>query len=218
MFDDIAPAHVLVVLGVGLLVAPALAPVQQYRIHETTPETPADRATLEERGVEVIAYENLSDRGQELYRETLRNGGRYAVPVGQGAPDFGYGTDDPADGEPESVRRRPGVVAIERPPDADLPPADESERSVERARREARERAEERERRTDADDANRTRTRTRTTPDTEAIRERVQQYDLMGTRTDTPPLTDSGTLLRLLSVLGAVCCLCIGGYRGSKPT
>ena len=93
MFDRITLSQTLVVLGVVLLIGPALAPVQQYRVHDTRGGTVSDRAELEEQDFRIVAYQNLSDRGKELYRKTLENGGRYTVPIGQGAPDLEYEAD-----------------------------------------------------------------------------------------------------------------------------
>jgi hypothetical protein len=226
--DRLSLAHLLVAVGVVLLVVPALAPVQQYRVHDTRAGTTADRADLEESGIEIVAYENLSDRGQELYRKTLENGGRYTVPVGQGAPDFEYESPDRGDGggpTGPSVRRRSGTIAIERPPDADLPPADEPVEAVERARE--RERAEARERARERDGDRRTatangtasenRTATPTTPDYDEMRETITRYDVMQTTTDSPPLPDSSNLLRLFPALAGILALGVGGYRASLP-
>ncbi|WP_246986782.1 hypothetical protein [Halorientalis marina] len=218
--DRVTLAHALVAVGVVLLVVPALAPVQQYRVHDTRGGTTADRAELEESGIEVVAYENLSDRGQELYRETLENGGRYTVPIGQGAPDFDYGAEDRDDGRGPtgpSVRRS-GTIAIERPPDADLPPADEPVEAVARAReREAAERERARERDGDRRTSTGNGTATPTTPDYDEMRETITRYDMMQTTTDSPPLSDTANLLRLFPALVGVLCLGVGGYRSSLP-
>jgi len=218
--DRITLAHALVAVGVVLLVVPALAPVQQYRVHDTRAGATADRADLEESGIEVIAYENLSDRGQELYRKTLENGGRYTVPVGQGAPDFEYGTERGDGGGPAGPSvRRSGTIAIERPPDADLPPADEPVEAVERARE--RERAEARERAQERDGDRRTATgngtATPTTPDYDEMRETITRYDMMQTTTDSPPLPDTSNLFRLFPALAGILALGVGGYRASLP-
>lgn len=104
----------LLVLGVLSLVVPALVPLGSEHVHDTRPTTTESRAELEDRGVQVLVYEDLSDRGQEVYREALLTGGAYSVPSGQGIPALDY---------PDSNGR---LVAIERPADAeDLPPADE---------------------------------------------------------------------------------------------
>ncbi|ERH10289.1 MAG: hypothetical protein J07HX64_02061 [halophilic archaeon J07HX64] len=103
----------LLVLGILSLVGPALVPIGSEDTHDTRPDSFADRAELEERGTPIISYESLSDRGQEIYREALLAGGVYSVPTGQGIPALSY---------PDDSSR---LVAIERPVDADLPPADE---------------------------------------------------------------------------------------------
>jgi len=104
----------LLVLGVLSLVVPALVPVGSEHIHDTRPATDESRAELEDRGVPVLAYDDLSDRGQEVYREALLTGGAYSVPTGQGIQALDYRDTDSR------------FVAIKRPADAeDLPPADE---------------------------------------------------------------------------------------------
>lgn len=104
----------LLVLGVLSLVVPALVPVGSEHVHDTSPTTTESGAELEDRGVPVLAYQDLSDRGQEVYREALLTGGVYSVPAGQGIQALDYS---------DSNSR---LVAIERPVDAeDLPPADE---------------------------------------------------------------------------------------------
>lgn len=189
---------VLVLLGIALLVTPALFPVQPVLSHDTRLGTMHSEAQLEEQGYEVIAYENLSERGQELYVRTLEHDGRYSVPVTEGAPDFRY----PTRGELYSSNRggpaRHGVV-IKRPADADLPPADEPVGAPERGP----ERTEERE--------------TEEGPSAEERRQRVAQYDLMRTLTETPPLTATPNLVRLLAAIAGVIAIGTGGYHWSKP-
>jgi hypothetical protein len=104
----------LLVLGVLSLVVPALVPVGSEHVHDTRPTTTESRAELEDRGVPVLAYDDLSDRGQAVYREALLTGGVYSVPPGQGIQALEYPDNDPK------------LVAIERPADAeDLPSPDE---------------------------------------------------------------------------------------------
>lgn len=115
----------LLVVAVVCLALPPLVPVQTVLMHDTTPITFDSPDQLESEGYEIYAYENLSDRGQELYVTTLENGGEYHVSPGEGAPDFEYlSPAERAEARQES-RRRPGYFVIERPEDADLPPADE---------------------------------------------------------------------------------------------
>jgi len=224
MFDRVTLSQGLVVLGVVLLIGPALAPVQQYRVHDTGGGTVSDRAELEEQGFRIVAYENLSDRGKELYRLTLENGGRYTVPVGQGAPDFEYGANRDEDGRSDvrGFGERPGVIVIERPPDADLPEADEPIRAAEdlRERNEERrrERQAEREAGTPTDgSANETATPTPERPSYEEMRRTITRYDVMETTTDNPPLPAPANLARLLPALGGLLAIGVGGYRSSLP-
>lgn len=194
----LAPA--LVVLGIVLLVGPAAMPAQQVLTHDTRPGTQANATQLEAEGVTILHYDDLSDRGQELYVQTLRNGGRLTVPVGEGAPDFEYQSSSEADGS-QSVRGRfahMGFV-IERPPDADLPTADER---VERYRSP-------RDREQTTDDERQA--------EMEERRRQIARYDLMVTQIDTPPLDASSNLVRLLSAVVGVLAVGIGGYRNSRP-
>lgn len=177
----------LVAVGIALLVTPALVPAQQLRYHETGAGTTADRAQLQEEGYQVVAYENLSTRAQDLYVRALRDGGEYAVPVGEGAPDFNYTTRTDVRG-----------IVIERPPDGDLPPADEPTHMAEYAR----------------DDGE------RGNESASAVRQRrqqIQRYDLVSLRTDSPPLTATPNLARLLSAVLGVVCIGVGGYASSRP-
>ncbi|MFC6755955.1 hypothetical protein ACFQER_03560 [Halomicroarcula sp. GCM10025894] len=94
---------VLLVLGVTALLGPALFPVQQVLYHETRAGTMADGPELRAEGYTVIEYENLSERGKEIYVDALRSpDGAYTVPVGQGASEFPY------DGGTTSVTRAVG--------------------------------------------------------------------------------------------------------------
>lgn len=110
-------AAVLVVLSLpafGVFVASV--PVADVRMHDTSPYLGANASVENSSAVRVVAYENLTERGRELYRTTLERGGRYWVPIGEGASDYRY-VDDPGEGFQSTV--------IERPADAALPPADE---------------------------------------------------------------------------------------------
>ncbi|WP_265111562.1 hypothetical protein [Halosolutus halophilus] len=175
----------LVVLALLLFTVPALFPVQAELSHDTTAVTFDGREQLEEQGIEIIHYGNLSDRGQELYVETLETGGEYRVPPSQGAPEFDYLTG----AERQQVREedpegRHGVVAIERPEDADIPPADEPfDRVPEENDEEA-----------------------------EPHREQVKRYDLMEISKGPPPLGATPQLVRLVAALLAVLSFGIGGY------
>lgn len=111
-----ALAALLVVLSLPLFGVPALVPVEDVRHHQSSPYL-GESATLgADAAVTVVAYENLSDRGQSLYRATLENGGSHWVHKGEGAEGFGYpGAGD--DAVPTVVVDRAGAT--------DLPPADE---------------------------------------------------------------------------------------------
>jgi hypothetical protein len=118
-------------LGAGLILVGlilcglALAfPVDPVRVHDTRGATNMNVSVAEEYDYRVVAYENLSERGQELYVKTLENGGVYRVPVGQGAEDFAY--PDPAVIRSTNRSLDYRGLLIERPAnDGHLPPADE---------------------------------------------------------------------------------------------
>ncbi len=175
----------LVVLAVILFTLPAFFPVQAVLTHNTGPGSFDSRAELEENGVEIIGYENMSERGQELYRQTLEAGGSYSVSQGNGATDFGYLTGAERQVRTERPRQRPSLVAIERPEDASLPPADEPFERV----------------RGGGDESG-----------DEQRRQQVQRYDLMDTSTEPPSLGALSQLLRLAAALLGVLSLCVGGY------
>ena len=207
---------VLLVVGVVALLLPALFPVQQVLYHETRAGTTADGSELRAEGYTVIEYENLSERGQEIYAAALRSPNRaYTVSVGQGAPEFPYdGADDLGDvsGRAEfEERQRLTSVVIERPDDADLPPADEP---VERLDRE-------RPPREDAANGGETASQNETATESEQNLARhrrvVAKYDLVTVGQRTPPVTDSGNLLRLGSVLLGTIAIGVGGYLRSRP-
>ncbi|MBX0293594.1 hypothetical protein [Haloarcula nitratireducens] len=198
----------LLVLGVVALLGPALFPVQPVLYHDTGYGSPENESQLREQGYRIVAYENLSERGRHLYVETLRSGGEHTVPVGEGAPAFSY-PDSERLGEIEDYaeRRRLTTVVIERPPEADLPPADEplgaAEHSLRRERREANEEGERVE-----------------TPGEAAVEERqraIARYDLVTTRTDEPPLTATPQLLRIAPALLGILAIGTGGYLRSSP-
>jgi hypothetical protein len=185
----------LVVLAIVLFVVPALFPVQPMLTHYTGASTSASPAELEREGFNVVAYENLTDRGQELYVEALEHDGEYRVSNGTGAPAFDYPTDAERRKayerrENESVEGpvRLGIVVIERPEDdSSLPPSDEH--YFERDSGEGG---------TDTNESQR--------------REMVLRYDEMRTSTEQPPLGATSQLLRLGAVLLAVLSLGVGGY------
>jgi hypothetical protein len=175
----------LVVLAVVLFVIPAFFPVEAVLIHNTRDSQPGEPDLIREDGYEIVAYENLSDRGQELYVQTLENGGEYSVSQSEGAPDFSYPTNAErrAAFENESIDR-PGAVVILRPEDdTALPPADERPFGPPRENETEQER-----------------------------RDRNLRYDAMQTRTEQPSLGSVSQLLRLLAGLLAVISLGVGGY------
>lgn len=176
----------LVVLAVVLFVAPTLFPVQPVLVHDTQASvTTDDPAELEEPGLEVLAYENLSDRGQELYVEALENR-NYRVAKGEGASEFEYATPE----EVQEARDEGQFVAsgtvIERPPEgeSDLPRSFGGVRVPPDAQQEMS--AEE--------------------------RQRIDRLDLMQTHEGQPPLGSTPQLIRLGAVILAVICLGLGGY------
>jgi hypothetical protein len=188
---------VLVGLAVVLFVLPALFPVQPVLFHDTGQTAPGPPAEHEADGTRLVAYENLSDRGKQLYRRALEGGGEYRVPQGEGAPGFEYPTaSDIAESRDDAGDRRPGQVVVKRPvADDDLPPSDERfypgrfEREGESLNE----------------------------SEVEQRRQQVLRYDLMQTRTGDPPLNSPAQLLRLGAVLLAVLSLCTGGYLLSSP-
>lgn len=195
----------LLVVGIALLVSPALVPIEPVLYHDTGRWTDDNRTEIEEQGYRIVAYENLSERGKELYLRTLEAGGEYAVPRGEGAPDFAYPTPgelgDVEDWEDRNALR---VVVVERPADADLPPTDERLEIAEHRREEAIRRA----------------TETGGTPtvrSVEEMRRQIGRYDMMTTRTDRPPLSAPRSLARLGAVAAGALALGTGGYLRSQP-
>lgn len=115
----------LLVVAILCFALPPLFPVQPVLVHDTRPITMDGPDQLEAQGYEIYAYEDLSDRGQELYVATLENGGQYHVAPGEGAADWEYPSLSERAAARRDGQRRPGQVVIERPEDADLPRADE---------------------------------------------------------------------------------------------
>ncbi|WP_408960305.1 hypothetical protein [Natrinema sp. 74] len=181
-----------VVLALVLFTVPALFPMQAMLTHDTRDSTFDGQEKLEEQGVEIIKYNNLSEKGQELYVQALKNGGEYRVSTEQGVPEFDYMTSaERAQLQEENPEYRHGVVAIERPDDATLPPADEP---VDRVPSE-------------------------NNGEEEQRREQVQRYDLMEISKGPPPLGATPQLLRLAATLLAVVSFGTGGYLlSSKST
>jgi hypothetical protein len=127
----------LIGLGLVLMGLTLAFPVEPVLIHDTSEPWEFNKSKSEELGYRVVSYENLSDRGQELYVRTLEADGRYKTSVDEGAKDWEY----PTKGE----QRAPGVIAendqttnvaviIERPEnDSHLPPASGGDDSGESA-------------------------------------------------------------------------------------
>jgi len=119
-------------LGVGLILAGLLLcglalafPVEPVRVHDTGAATNMNESVAEGYDYRVVEYENLSERGQELYVKTLENGGVYRVPIDEGAEDFPYPDLAVIRSTNRSLDYR-GLL-IERPAnDSHLPPADEN--------------------------------------------------------------------------------------------
>ncbi|MDS0474541.1 hypothetical protein [Natrinema sp. 1APR25-10V2] len=175
----------LIALAIALFVVPSLFPVQAVLTHDTRAITFDGREKLEEEGVRIVPYENLSDRGQELYVRTLENDGMYRVSPGQGAPEFDYMTGaERSQTRREKPDTRPGYVAIERPENATLPTADEPFDQEHQAR----------------------------DGGAESHRKTVMRYDLMEVSRGPPPLGSTPQLLRLAASLLAVLSAGIGGY------
>ncbi|MFB6178568.1 MAG: hypothetical protein ABEI77_02455 [Halorientalis sp.] len=222
MSPRVSLAHVLAAIGLVLLVVPALVPVQPVLYHDTRGGATYNRTQLEAHGVRVVAYENLSARGKEIYRQALLHHGVYTVPVGQGASEFNYSTSA------TQRRGRPagGGIAIERDPNAtNLPPADEPLRAARyeqrRAQAQARKRAGAEQSGGNDTAGNDTRTATPSRAERqrqlEQRRRQIARYDLMETHQGSPPLTASSNLARLLSVVVGVLAIGVGGYRASRP-
>jgi hypothetical protein len=208
--------RVLLVVGVGLLVLSALFPAQPYAYHLTHPGTASNASQLAADGFTVVHYDDLSDRGQELYVQTLERGGRYAVPARQGAPKFPYPTVGELEDESEPwARMRLGSVVVERPPDADLPPAHEP---VHEARRPEPRRGD-----TSGESGGEgtavqgTDEQVDDRPDDRPDPETIRRFDLVTTRTGTAPLTALPSLLRLLSVVVGVVAIGTAGYLAAQP-
>lgn len=175
-------------LAALLFVLPAVVPVQPVLVHDTDPRTQANGTELRQEGATVIAYENLSERGKELYVQALENRGQYTVPAGEGAPEFNYTTLEEREKLQESRQqfRQMGVV-IDREGADDLPPADEFYRPPEGQ-----------EQRPDSD--------------AQQAQATAERYDWMLTYEGQPDLGSTSQLLRLLAALLGVVSLGVGGY------
>lgn len=191
----------LLMLGVGLLVTPMLVPLQPVAYHETHPRVMGNASEIEQSGLTIVAYENLSSRGQHLYVATLNHDGEYRVPVETAAPDYAYPRPTELDNIQNYTQRRALThIVIERPPNATLPPADEP---VERARHMV-----------DDPGTDETQSGNMTVPE---LRKQIARYDLMTTRIGPPPLLAPQSLLRLVALLGGCLSLSIGGYLRTTP-
>jgi len=204
-------SHALIGIGLLLLVAPAFAPLQPVLEHDTRPGAYQNESSLEDEGYRIVEYESLSDRGKELYAKTLRNGGTYRVPVGEGASDFRYPTAAEVDSQNGyEARLELSRVVVERPANATLPPADEDvERGVEIVRNREKDRKE--------GDGTTTGGEPRTTRSEGEIRRQVVRYDVMQTRTTRPGLRSRPALLRFGAAVLGIALTGTGGYLSSRP-
>ena len=187
--DLLATASIMV--GLLLILAPAFFPIHPVLYHDTTRSVSGNETVLEQHGFEVVAYENLSDRGKELYVGALENDGEYIVPLGTGASEYPYPTPGMlAEAENVTAYTQLEAVAIERPADSNLPPADERAYIMDDGGEDA------------AD---------------EQRRQLTLRYDAMTTRTDRPPQTAIASILRLLAVCIGIITVGVGGYRRIRP-
>lgn len=180
----------LAVLAVVLFTVPAFFPVQPMLTHDTRDTASAPPEEMNAENYEIVAYENLSQRGQQLYVKTLENDGEYRVPLGEGAPEFSYlNATERRQAYQSGNRSAVRSLVIERPEDdGHLPPSDERYYGP-------------------RPESNAT--------DEEEIEQRRQvtlRYDAMETSTEEPPLGATPQLIRLASVLLAVLSLGVGGY------
>jgi len=126
---------VLVMVGLVLLAFPIFAPPESVLEHDTGEEwgdfhrNETNVTLMEEFHYDVYQYGNLSDRAQTLYVKALKNGGKFTVSKGEGAPEFQYPSRDEILEDRDNVRKTMSMnlVAIIRPNDSSLPPADEPE-------------------------------------------------------------------------------------------
>lgn len=213
MGRDIAAtaSTVLLIIGVIALLAPALFPVQQVLYHEVGAGTTANGSQLEADGYTVIAYENLSERGQAIYVSALESPEReYTVPAGTGAPEFPYeGPTDPGDTESYLAYQRLTGIVIERPGDADLPPPAEPIGRLDR----------ERERVTEPPASKNATDSENSSQEASARAQRKQvvgTYDLVTVRKGSPPLTAPANLMRLAGVVVGTLAIGVGGYLRSR--
>ena len=199
MTQNTTLSNALLVVGIALLIAPALFPIQPVLVHDTRQGSMGNASQIREQGYTIIPYENMSERGQRLYVQTLRNDGEYSVPMGEGAPEFTYPTPGEL-GEVEDYRDRVALqgIAIERPADGTLPPPDEPLRAAEHVKE-------------------RYERNNQTAPSEKETRRQIGRYDIMTTRTASPPLEEPTSLARLLAAAFGVLALGIGGYLRSKP-
>jgi hypothetical protein len=213
MSTRLTRSHALLAVGLLLLVAPAFAPLQPVLEHDTRRGAFENESVLEEEGYRVVEYESLSERGKELYVQTLENGGTYTVRTGEGASDFRYPTDAEVNArETYEERVELSQIVIERPEDASLPPADEDvENGVEIVQERQKARQEE------AEEGTSTSTRSWTTQSEDEIRRQIARYDVMETRTTRPGLTSQPALLRFGAAALGVVLVGVGGYLSAKP-
>jgi hypothetical protein len=116
----------LLIAGLALLAAAVAVPVGQIDKHDTRAQSMQSNEEITA-SYTVLAYEELSDRGREVYRRALENDGTYAVPEGEGASEFTYLTRDELNGMSPEQQRQATQYVIDRRGASSLPPADESD-------------------------------------------------------------------------------------------
>lgn len=196
---------------------PVLFPIQPVLYHDTGRGTLDNRTTLEDQGYEIVSYENLSARGQDLYVQSLRSDGEYTVTLDEGTSDFAYPTPSELGTlEDYRARNRLQSIVVERPLNTSLPPPDEPLEGAEHRVREREESKEARdgERTSNGSDLER---ETPSRQTVEELRQQIGRYDVVTTRTALLPLTAPSALVRLVSIVGGVLAIGIGGYLHSKP-
>jgi len=179
----------LVLIGIVLGGVTLAFPVEPVLVHDTRPTNNLNESLAEEFNIRVVEYENLSDRGQELYVKSLENGGLYRVPIGKEASDWSYPTVDeqrpPGRDAPANYTSNVDII-VERPEnDSHLPPADEDPSLA---------------------------------TNSPANESTVTRYDLMTTRTKKPPIGSGAHVPRVLGLVLGLSSLTAGGYLlVSKP-
>jgi len=123
---------ILIVLSLPLFGFSTTLSVESHQYHDAgatfdplSDPKGVNESVIEERHTNVISYQNLSDRGKNLYIKSLENDGKVTFPVGEGAPGFTYLSVDEMDNLEPGEAFRKGTVIIKRPANDSLPPAGE---------------------------------------------------------------------------------------------